>query len=158
MNYNGFVASRAAYLDIPVNLDIIVHEILRSFYSKNVSNAEKNYLDSIDIKVNMSSEDIFFVTTLNNCALQIESVANKLAQNIINHVYEDVNKKEIEKVFTAAINKDEDDDTIAVSVSNIILAIKTKYSDAKCGDAFGKYRIHDSVEFYLHIPNNIKVM
>ena len=154
-SYNSFAASRAVYLDIPVNLDIIAHEIMRNFYKKHITAANANYNGHINIKVNMMSTDVFFIGTLDNCSLQLESVAAKLARCVVNGGYKEVNEKEVDKILTNAMNKD-DDDSIAASVSDILFGIKIKYSNVE--NEVAEYKRHDSVEFYLHIPKNMKVI
>lgn len=156
-SYNGFAASRAAYLDIPVNLDVLAHEILRNLYSKHIYPANKNYTGHIYAVVTMDDMDVFFPGSLGSCSLQIESVTNKLAEKIKNICYDEIEKEEMEQIFIDAMRrKEEDEDVIALSVSDrILFAIKIEQSIQK--DDMGKYMANDSVRFYINIPENIKI-
>lgn len=150
-DYESFAANRNFYLDSPVNLSIVTHEILRSLYRMHIIAASKNFVGSYALKVKMSEKDVFLVGTLNNNDYLIDSIVNGFVDNITRGMVERITSEEMKEVGYKAINK-KDDDSIYASISNdisLIIELKTHVSE--------DVLVYDEVNFYINLPKNIRL-
>jgi len=154
-DYDGYIASRASRLEIPINIDVVAHEVLRSLYKSVIKPADKNYTGFINIAVSMPVEEIPTIGTLENNVDSIGRLAIMLSRKFGSNHYENIDKEDMAKTMNRAVKKydrEDSDDDIAISISgSTFFAIEKK--EHKEDD----YIVTDKVIFYLHLPRNIKI-